>query len=109
MRDEPPLSPEPGPRRAARVVGQGPCYARSRGTRPRLRVAAKQGVDRLLSELTRMGLHADAEDGAVLVSTADPQADGADLLRRLLLADIDVYECAPVEPEARDIVLDAYQ
>jgi ABC-2 type transport system ATP-binding protein len=95
--------------RAGRVVAQGTWDELTRRIRPRLRLAARQGVDRLLAELTRMGMHAEAEDGAVLVSTADPQSDGASLLRRLLEADIDVYECAPVAPEAENIVLEAYE
>jgi ABC-2 type transport system ATP-binding protein len=95
--------------RAGRVVAQGTWEELWRQMRPRLRVAARQGVDRLLAELAELGMHAEAVEGAVLVSTADPRQEGASLLRRLLEAGLDVYECAPVEPEVKDIVLEAFQ
>jgi ABC-2 type transport system ATP-binding protein len=95
--------------RAGRVVVQGTWDELLRRTRPRLRVAAKQGVDRVLAELAELGMHAEAADGAVLVSTPDPRQEAASLLRRLLEAGIDVFECAPVEPEVKDIVLEAFQ
>jgi len=95
--------------RAGRVVAQGTWDDLARRTRPRLRLAARQGADRVLAELAELGLQGDAEDGAVLVATADPQEDGASLLRRLLEAGLDVYQCAPVEPEVKDIVLEAFQ
>ncbi|TMC08945.1 MAG: ABC transporter ATP-binding protein [Chloroflexi bacterium] len=95
--------------RAGRVVAQGTWEDLTRHIRPRLRVAARQGADRVLAELERLNLHAEAADGAVLVSTADPQQDGAAVLRQLLDAGVDVYECAPVAPEVKDIVLEAYQ
>jgi len=95
--------------RSGRVVAQGTWDELWRRSRPRLRVAARQGVERVLAELAEMGLHAEPEDGAVLVSTADPQLEGATLLRRLLEAGLDVYECAPVQPEVKDIVLEAFQ
>jgi ABC-2 type transport system ATP-binding protein len=95
--------------RAGRVVAQGTWDELARRTRPRLRVAARQGVDRVLAELAELGMHAEAEDDAVLVATADPQVEGASLLRRLLEAGLDVYQCAPVEPEVKDIMLEAFQ
>jgi ABC-2 type transport system ATP-binding protein len=95
--------------RAGRVVAQGTWDDLARRTRPRLRLAARQGVDRVLAELAELGMQGEAEDGAVLVATADPQQDGASLLRRLLEAGIDVYQCAPVEPEVKDIMLEAFQ
>jgi ABC-2 type transport system ATP-binding protein len=95
--------------RAGRVVAQGTWDDLRRRMRPRLRVAARQGVDRVLAELAELGVQAEAEENAVLVSTADPQQEGATLLRRLLDAGIDVYECAPVDPEVKDIALEAFQ
>lgn len=95
--------------RAGRVVAQGTWDDLWRRMRPRLRVAARQGVDRILAELAELGVQAEAEEGAVLVSTTDPQQEGATLLRQLLEAGIDVYQCAPVEPEVKDIVLEAFQ
>jgi ABC-2 type transport system ATP-binding protein len=95
--------------RAGRVVAQGTWDDLARRTRPRLRLAARQGVDRLLAELAELGMQGEAADGAVLVATADPQQEGASLLRRLLEAGLDVYQFAPVEPEVKDIVLEAFQ
>jgi ABC-2 type transport system ATP-binding protein len=95
--------------RAGRVVAQGTWDELRRRMRPRLRVAARQGVDRVLAELAELGMHADAEEAAVLVTTADPQQEGASLLKRLIDAGLDVYQYAPVEPEIKDIVLEAFQ
>jgi len=95
--------------RAGRVVAQGTWDDLWRKMRPRLKVTARQGVDRVLAELAELGVHAVAEEGAVLVSTTDPEQEGATLLRRLLDAGIDVYQCAPIEPEIKDIVLEVYQ
>jgi ABC-2 type transport system ATP-binding protein len=96
--------------RAGRVVVQGTWDELLRRTRPRLRVAARQGADRVLAELAELGMHAEAAtDGAVLVSMPDPRQEAASLLRRLLEAGLDVYECAPVEPEVKDIMLEAFQ
>jgi ABC-2 type transport system ATP-binding protein len=95
--------------RAGRVVVQGTWDELLRRTRPRLRVAARQGVDRVLAELAELGMHAEEADGAVLVSMPDPRQEAASLLRRLLEAGLDVYECAPVEPEVKDIMLEAFQ
>jgi ABC-type multidrug transport system ATPase subunit len=95
--------------RAGRVIAQGTWDDLARRTRPRLRLAARQGVDRVLAELAELGMQGEAEDGAVLVATADAQQEGASLLRRLLEAGLDVYQCAPVEPEVKDIFLEAFQ
>ncbi len=95
--------------RGGRVVTQGTWDELWRRSRPRLRVAARQGVERVLAELAELGLHAEAAGDAVLVSTADPQQEGADLIRRLLEAGLDVYECAPVQPEVEEIVLETFQ
>jgi len=95
--------------RAGRVVAQGTWDDLRRRTRPRLRVTARQSPDRVLAELAELGMQGEAVDGAVLVATPDPELEGASLLRRLLDAGLDVYECAPVEPEVKDIVLEAFQ
>ncbi len=95
--------------REGRVVTQGTWDELWRRSRPRLRVAARQGVERVLAELAELGLQAEAAGDAVLVSTADPQQEGADLIRRLLAAGLDVYECAPVQPEVEQIVLETFQ
>jgi hypothetical protein len=72
-------------------------------------VAARQGVDPLLAKLAELRREAEPEDGAVLVSVADPQQEGGPLLRELLDAGFDVYECAPVRPSVEALVQEAYQ
>ncbi|HEY4025073.1 MAG TPA: ABC transporter ATP-binding protein [Candidatus Dormibacteraeota bacterium] len=98
--------------RGGQVATQGTWDELRRRSRPRLRVAARQGADRLLAELAELGLQVETDetdDGAVLVSMSDPQQDGASLLRRLLEAGLDVYECAPVRPSLEGILREAYQ
>jgi ABC-2 type transport system ATP-binding protein len=95
--------------REGRIVAQGTWEELRRQSRPRLRVAARQGADRLLAELAELGHHVETDDGAVLVSMSDPQQDAAALLRRLLDAGLDVYECAPVRPALEGILQEAYQ
>jgi ABC-2 type transport system ATP-binding protein len=56
--------------RAGRVVAQGTWDDLARRTRPRLRLAARQGVDRVLAELAELGMQGEAEGDAVLVATA---------------------------------------
>jgi ABC-2 type transport system ATP-binding protein len=93
--------------RGGRVVGQGTWdELRGRG-QPRLRVAARQGVDRLLSQLTILGYEAEASDGAVLVRLEQPQEETPDLLRKLLDANIDVYECAPSRASVESVLQEA--
>ncbi len=91
------------------VVAQGTWEELRRRSRPRLRIVARQGVEPLLAQLTVMELHAEPEDGAVLVSMSDPQQEGAPLLRRLLEAGLDVYECTPVSSSIAGIVEDSDQ
>jgi ABC-type multidrug transport system ATPase subunit len=95
--------------RGGQVLAQGTWEELRRLSRPRLRLAARQGVDRLLAKLTELGLHGEPEESSVLVSMADPQNEAGPLLRELLDADIDIYECAPVRPSVEGIVQDSYQ
>lgn len=95
--------------RGGQVVAQGTWEELRRRSRPRLRLAARQGAERLLAAISQLGLHGEAADGAVLVPIADPQAEGADLLHRLLEAGIDVYECAPVRPAVEAVIRESYQ
>jgi ABC-2 type transport system ATP-binding protein len=95
--------------RDGQVVTQGTWEELRRQSRPRLRVAVRQGVDRLLAELAELGHHVETDDGAVLVSIGDPEQDGAALLRKLLESGLDVYECAPVRPSLEGILQEAYQ
>jgi ABC-2 type transport system ATP-binding protein len=95
--------------RGGQVLAQGTWDELRRLSRPRLRLAARQGVDRLLAKLAELGLHGEPAESAVLVSMADPQNEAGPLLRELLDADIDIYECGPVRPSIEGIVQDAYQ
>ncbi len=82
--------------RQGQVVAQGTLAELRRRTRPRLRLAAREGPDQLLAALDRLGRHADEEDGAVLASVDDPAMEAPEILRGLLEAGLEVYECAPV-------------
>jgi ABC-2 type transport system ATP-binding protein len=89
--------------RGGRVVDQatGTWEQLRQRSRPRLRVAARQGGLALLRQLRDMSLSAEADEddaSAVLVSIANAQEEGPRLLRRLLDAGLDVYECTPVRP-----------
>jgi ABC-2 type transport system ATP-binding protein len=95
--------------RGGQVVAQGTWEELRRRSRPRLRLAARQGVDRLLAAVAELGHHGEQSDGAVLVPVADPQQEGAELLHRLLEAGIDVYECALVRPPVEAVIREAYQ
>lgn len=94
--------------RGGRVVAQGTWEElRSRG-RARLRVAARQGADRLLTQLAVLGYDAEAGEGAVLVRLANLQQDTPAMLRQLLESGIDVYECAPTRPSVESILQEAF-
>jgi ABC-2 type transport system ATP-binding protein len=95
--------------RGGRVVTQGTWEEVRRQARPRLRVAARQGPGRVLAELAELGLHGEADDGAVLVSVADPRQQGASILQKLLDAGLEVYEVAPVRPSVEGIIQESLQ
>ena len=81
---------------------------RRRGER-RLRLAAEQGREPLLAALAKLGLqaHPDGDDAsAVVVPADDPRAAAPQLLRRLLRAGLDVYECRPLEATLEDMFLE---
>lgn len=89
-----------------RVIVQGRLEELRRGTRPRLRLAARQGPEALRAGLGTVGpVHVDGN--GVLVEVADPTAEAPMLLRRLLEAGIDVYECTPVQATLEDVFLEA--
>jgi ABC-2 type transport system ATP-binding protein len=89
--------------RTGRVVAHGSLSELRRRSRPRLRMAARQGADVLLTELGGLGVPAEVSEGAVLVSVADVEADAPDLIRRLLTAGVDLYECVTVPPTIEDL------
>jgi len=89
--------------RGGRVIGQGTWDELRGRSKPRMRVAARQGADRLLSQLAVLGYEAEESEGSVLVRLAEPQHDTPDMLRKLLEAHIDVYECAPLRPSVENV------
>ncbi|MBO0683370.1 MAG: ABC transporter ATP-binding protein [Candidatus Dormibacteraeota bacterium] len=93
---------------AGRVIVQGRLDELRRGTRPRVRFAARQGPEALLSALDGFGA-AQIDGSDVLVEVADPKLDAPRLLRHLLDAGLDVYECTPVLASLEDVFLEAIQ
>ncbi|MBO0683972.1 MAG: ABC transporter ATP-binding protein [Candidatus Dormibacteraeota bacterium] len=91
---------------AGRVIVQGRLDELRRGTRPRVRLAARQGPEALLAALNGSG-SAHIDGPAVLLEVGDPQLEAPALLRRLLDAGLDVYECTPVLASLEDVFLEA--
>jgi ABC-2 type transport system ATP-binding protein len=89
--------------RAGSVVAQGSLDELRRRGRARLRLAARQGAEALVAALEPAGLHGDIEENAVLVAVDDPETAAPGLLRRLLEAGLDVYECSLVRPTIDDL------
>ncbi len=94
--------------RAGRVVAQGTWEDLRRRSRPRLQVAARQGVDRLLSELALLGYRAEPSENTVLVELTNLQQDAPMLLRRLIEAGVEVYQCAPVRASVEGVFQESF-
>jgi ABC-2 type transport system ATP-binding protein len=92
--------------REGRVIVQGR-LEELRRSKPRLRLAAHQGARAVLSALDGLGATATVQGDAVLLETTDPEAEAPRLLRRLLGAGLDVYECTPVRATLQDLFLEA--
>ncbi|WP_224240246.1 ABC transporter ATP-binding protein [Hyalangium gracile] len=67
---------------------------------------AAQGPERLLEALARLGTSGRREEDGVLVPTPEPTTQAPELLRRLLAAGVDVYECRAVTPSLEQLFLD---
>jgi ABC-2 type transport system ATP-binding protein len=92
--------------REGQVVVQGRLNELRRGARSRLRLAAHQGPEALARCLEGQGsLRIDGR--SVLLELADPQAEAPRVLRRLLGAGLDVYECTPVQASLEEVFLEA--
>lgn len=78
-----------------------------RESRPRLRLAAAEGREALSAALARLGRAHEADGEAVLVLCADARADAPSLLRALLGAGLDVFECSPIEASLESMFLQA--
>ena len=92
--------------REGRVVLQGPLNVLRRRARSRLRLAVRQGPEALAARLDGLG-PAQVEGRTVLLEVADPERDAPAVLRRLLDAGLDVYECTPVQASLEDVFLEA--
>jgi len=90
--------------RRGRAIAHG-TWEQVRGEgKPRMRVAARQGVDRLLSQLIMLDYDAEASDGGVLVRLREPERETPEMLRKLLDANIDVHECCPTRSPVETMV-----
>lgn len=92
-----------------RVLLHKPLSQLRREARPRLRIAAAQGVDAVSEAVRRRGLAPEADGDAVLLVSDDPRAEAPGLLRGLLADGLDVYECTPIEASLESMFLDALE
>jgi len=91
---------------AGRVIVQGRLEDLRRGARSRLRLTAAQGPQAVLTRLNGVG-PARVDGRSVLVEIANPEAEAPRLLRQLLDAGVDVFECTPVQATLEDVFLEA--
>jgi ABC-2 type transport system ATP-binding protein len=78
-----------------------------RHARPHLRLRARQGPDAVAARLRQDGHEARVDGSAVLVAAAEPEALAPALLRDLLAAGLDIFECRPVHATLEDLFLEA--
>jgi ABC-2 type transport system ATP-binding protein len=71
-----------------------------------LALRATQGPERLLAVLAELGTSGRREGDLVLVPAPEPTTQAPELLRRLLAAGLDVYECRVVTPSLEQLFLD---
>jgi ABC-2 type transport system ATP-binding protein len=89
-----------------RVSVQGRLEDLRRGVRSRLRLAAHQGPEAVAAGLDGLG-PVRVDGRSVLLEIPNPEAEAPRLLRRLLDAGLDVYECTPVEASLEEVFLEA--
>ena len=94
--------------RGGKVLLHEPLDALRRRQRPHARLAARQGVDPLVRALRARGIEPRVEHEAVIVPI-EARAEAPSLLRALLGAGLDVYECTPFTATLEDIFLEAVQ
>ena len=68
---------------------------------------ARQGAAALAAGVSAAGFTVHSEDGVVRVPVEEAERDAPVLLRRLLDAGLDVYECRPVQASLEDVFLAA--
>ncbi len=89
-----------------RVSVRGPLRDLRRGARSRLRLGAHQGPEAVAARLDGAGpLRIDGR--SVLLEVPNPEVEAPRLLRLLLGAGLDVYECTPVEASLEEVFLEA--
>ncbi|MDQ6773336.1 MAG: ABC transporter ATP-binding protein [Candidatus Dormibacteraeota bacterium] len=87
-----------------RVVVQDRLQDLRRRSGPRLRIRARQGAAAVRAALDGA---AETDRDSVLIAVTDPPAEAPTLLRRLLGAGLDVYECAVEEATLHEVFLEA--
>jgi ABC-type multidrug transport system ATPase subunit len=92
--------------RGGSVLLHEPLETLRRRQRPQARLAARQGVEPLARALRARGLEPRIEAAAVTVPI-DALSDAPSLLRALLAAGLDVYECTPFSATLEDMFLEA--
>jgi ABC-2 type transport system ATP-binding protein len=91
--------------RGGYVVSEGTWEELRERSRPRLRLAAKEGVDRLVFELQKFGYRVEPEQSAVIVEVPNMRQTAPELLRKLLVeSKLDIYECAPLRPSVESMI-----
>ncbi|TMC05122.1 MAG: ABC transporter ATP-binding protein [Chloroflexi bacterium] len=92
--------------REGRVVVQGRLSDLRRGARSRLRLAAHQGPEAVVARLNGFGpVRVDGD--RVLLEVADPEREAPRVLRTLMDAGLDVYECTPQQASLEEVFLEA--
>jgi ABC-type multidrug transport system ATPase subunit len=92
--------------REGRVVVQGSLADLRRSARSRLRLAAHQGPTALAARLDGVG-PVRVDGTSVLLEIPNPEQEAPKVLRRLLGAGLDVYECTPVQASLEEVFLEA--
>jgi ABC-2 type transport system ATP-binding protein len=73
---------------------------------PRVHVAARQGLEVLGRALTDLNLEWSANEAGAWLHLPEPEGEMPDVLRQLLAAGVDVYECRIVPPSLEDLFVD---
>jgi ABC-2 type transport system ATP-binding protein len=76
---------------------------------PRLYLAARQGPEAVAAALSALGVAGEVDDGGVWLNMSRPEEETPSLLRRLLGAGLDVYECRVAEPTLEDLFIDVVE
>ena len=72
----------------------------------RVQLAARQGSQALAEAMRGLGLKPEVENGGVWVTVPNPEQEMPGILRRLLGAGLDVFECRVAEASLEDLFVD---